>query len=103
MIFCKCLINLQDRSEPVLHAVVADFGESRFVKATDDDNMTKQPGVRDIFAVLNYAQSVQNLRWMAPEIFRQSNRYSTKADVFSFGLVLWELHSSKCMRICTEQ
>ena len=53
--------------------------------------MTKQPG---------------NLRWMAPEVFTQCTKYSGKvgeggkldwdtfalqADVFSFGLCLWEL------------
>ncbi|NXP93955.1 TNI3K kinase, partial [Passerina amoena] len=27
------------------HAVVADFGESRFLQSLDEDNMTKQPGV----------------------------------------------------------
>jgi serine/threonine protein kinase len=59
---------------------VADFGESRFVRAVDDDNMTKQPG---------------NLRWMAPEIFTQHKRYNTKADVFSYALVLWELHTGE--------
>nr|KAG5701743.1 hypothetical protein BaRGS_004345 [Batillaria attramentaria] len=32
-----------------------------------------------------------NLRWMAPEIFTQCTKYSVKADVFSFSLVLWEL------------
>ena len=57
-------------------AVVADFGESRFLRQADEDNMTKQPG---------------NLRWMAPEIFTQCTRYSVKADVFSYSLVLWEL------------
>ena len=62
----------------VTGAVVADFGESRFVRAVDDENMTKQPG---------------NLRWMAPEIFTQHKRYNTKADVFSYALVLWELHT----------
>ncbi|XP_012934991.1 serine/threonine-protein kinase TNNI3K [Aplysia californica] len=58
------------------HAIVADFGESRFLRSTDEDNMTKQPG---------------NLRWMAPEIFTQCTKYSVKADMFSFSLVLWEL------------
>ncbi|XP_055487562.1 serine/threonine-protein kinase TNNI3K-like, partial [Leucoraja erinacea] len=43
------------------HAVVADFGESRFLLSMDEDNMTKQPG---------------NLRWMAPEIFTQCTRYT---------------------------
>lgn len=32
---------------------------------------------------------------MAPEVFTQSTRYSTKADVFSFALVLWEIHSGE--------
>ncbi|KAL8562937.1 hypothetical protein ACOMHN_004629 [Nucella lapillus] len=57
-------------------AIVADFGESRFLRSAEEDNMTKQPG---------------NLRWMAPEIFTQCTKYSVKADVFSFSLVLWEL------------
>ncbi|OCT82551.1 hypothetical protein XELAEV_18025083mg [Xenopus laevis] len=58
------------------HAVVADFGESRFLQSVDQDNMTKQPG---------------NLRWMAPEVFSQCTRYTIKADVFSYALCLWEL------------
>uniref|UniRef100_UPI00398E6BC4 serine/threonine-protein kinase TNNI3K isoform X2 n=1 Tax=Pristiophorus japonicus TaxID=55135 RepID=UPI00398E6BC4 len=58
------------------HAVVADFGESRFLLSLEEDNMTKQPG---------------NLRWMAPEVFTQCTRYTIKADVFSYALCLWEL------------
>ncbi|KAM9761522.1 serine/threonine-protein kinase TNNI3K [Menidia menidia] len=58
------------------HAVVADFGESRFLQSVEEDNMTKQPG---------------NLRWMAPEVFTQCTRYSVKADMFSYALCLWEL------------
>ena len=30
------------------------------------------------------------LRWMAPEVIEHAP-YGTKADVFSFGIVLWEL------------
>ncbi|XP_071494273.1 serine/threonine-protein kinase TNNI3K-like [Diadema antillarum] len=66
--------------DDVGHAVVADFGESRFVKSVHEDNMTKQPG---------------NLRWMAPEIFTQNTKYSIKADVFSYALCLWELLSGE--------
>ncbi|XP_072015376.1 serine/threonine-protein kinase TNNI3K-like [Amphiura filiformis] len=62
------------------HAVVADFGESRFLRAMDEDNMTKQPG---------------NLRWMAPEVFTQNTKYSVMADVFSYALCLWELLSGE--------
>ncbi|XP_045104225.1 serine/threonine-protein kinase TNNI3K-like isoform X4 [Portunus trituberculatus] len=61
-------------------ARVADFGESRFVRNIFEENMTKQPG---------------NLRWMAPEVFTQCTQYSIKADVFSFGLCLWELLASE--------
>ena len=52
-------------------AVVADFGESRFLANLWEENMTKQPG---------------NLRWMAPEVFTQCTKYSVNADVFSFAL-----------------
>nr|XP_036880231.1 serine/threonine-protein kinase TNNI3K [Manis javanica] len=62
------------------HAVVADFGESRFLQSLDEDNMTKQPG---------------NLRWMAPEVFTQCTRYTIKADVFSYALCLWELFTGE--------
>lgn len=34
---------------------------------------------------------IQNLRWMAPEVFTQCTRYTIKADVFSYALCLWEL------------
>ncbi|CAD6185712.1 unnamed protein product [Caenorhabditis auriculariae] len=61
-------------------SVVADFGESRFASQREDENLTKQPG---------------NLRWMAPEVFSQCGRYDRKVDVFSFALVVWEVHSAE--------
>ncbi|CAA9991427.1 Protein kinase domain-containing protein [Caenorhabditis elegans] len=61
-------------------SVVADFGESRFVCQREDENLTKQPG---------------NLRWMAPEVFSQSGKYDRKVDVFSFALVIWEIHTAE--------
>ncbi|XP_045333808.1 serine/threonine-protein kinase TNNI3K isoform X4 [Leopardus geoffroyi] len=91
------------------HAVVADFGESRFLQSLDEDNMTKQPGIPSTHrpkskfiawkppALPNLAQgpsvtsSPTNLRWMAPEVFTQCTRYTIKADVFSYALCLWEL------------
>ncbi|PAV59013.1 hypothetical protein WR25_12855 [Diploscapter pachys] len=61
-------------------AVVSDFGESRFTNNHEEDNMTKQPG---------------NLRWMSPEVFSQCGRYDHKVDMFSFALVVWEIHSAE--------
>jgi serine/threonine-protein kinase TNNI3K len=61
-------------------AVVADFGESRFMTEHEEDSMTKQPG---------------NLRWMSPEVFTQTCKYDQKVDVFSYALVVWEIHSAE--------
>lgn len=32
-----------------------------------------------------------SLLWMAPEIFRGAQNYGSAVDVFSYGLVLWEM------------
>jgi hypothetical protein len=55
-----------------LNVKVADFGESRNVAHT---NLTVATGTYD---------------WMAPEVV-SSSHYSAQADVFSFGIILWEL------------
>ena len=30
-------------------------------------------------------------QWMAPEVINNGSKYTEKADVFSFGIILWEL------------
>ena len=32
---------------------------------------------------------------MAPEVFTQSCRYDHKVDMFSYALVLWEIHTAE--------
>jgi len=54
---------------------VADFGLARTKVAT---TMTK----------------VGTPRWVAPEVLRDE-RYSEKADVYSFGVILWELETEE--------
>ncbi|KAF9974353.1 hypothetical protein BGZ73_002239 [Actinomortierella ambigua] len=34
-----------------------------------------------------------SLRWMAPELFASQPRYSTKSDMYAYGIVLWEMAS----------
>jgi len=54
---------------------VADFGESR--------NMN-----------FEMTQGTGTYTWMAPEVLTSKN-YTAKADVFSFGIILWELLTEK--------
>ncbi|XP_076898928.1 serine/threonine-protein kinase STY46-like [Bidens hawaiensis] len=56
---------------------VADFGVARF--QNQDGVMTAETGT---------------YRWMAPEVINHEP-YDQKADVFSFGIVLWELVTAK--------
>uniref|UniRef100_A0A670IIF1 Tyrosine-protein kinase n=1 Tax=Podarcis muralis TaxID=64176 RepID=A0A670IIF1_PODMU len=56
---------------------VSDFGMSRYVL---DDQYTSSMGTK--FPI----------KWSAPEVFSYS-RYSTKSDVWSFGVLMWEIFS----------
>ncbi|XP_042041818.1 uncharacterized protein LOC121787208 isoform X1 [Salvia splendens] len=72
----KCdnlLVNLKDPSRPICK--VGDFGLSKIKR-----NTLVSGGVRG------------TLPWMAPELLNgSSNKVSEKVDVFSFGIVLWEI------------
>lgn len=54
---------------------VTDFGLSRFKATSETEKMTGQAGT---------------YHWMAPEVIN-SQHYTEKADVFSFGIILWEV------------
>ncbi|CAM8924492.1 unnamed protein product [Rhodiola kirilowii] len=72
----KCdnlLVNLKDISRPICK--VGDFGLSKIKR-----NTLVTGGVRG------------TLPWMAPELLNgSSSKVSEKVDVFSFGIVLWEI------------
>lgn len=60
--------NLHDRV-----AVVADFGLS-------------------VYALPKVSGTLRTWRWLAPEVFHfSSSGYDTTSDIYSFGVVLWEL------------
>jgi serine/threonine protein kinase len=75
-------------SEPVrgvgshVQIKVADFGLARHKDEDDggEDETSRMTGMAGTF------------HWMAPEVLR-SEPYSNKADVYSYGIVLWEICS----------
>ncbi|TDH73402.1 uncharacterized protein CCR75_002409 [Bremia lactucae] len=56
-------------------AKISDFGLSCALEIGSSSDLTAETGT---------------YRWMAPEVIRHES-YSNKADVYSFGIVLWEL------------
>jgi len=60
---------------------VSDFGMSKIVNNSDSDS-------------LQTLSTVGPIRWMAPE-YIQERLYSTKSDVWSFGVVIYEVTTRK--------
>lgn len=62
-------------------AKVADFGLARFIAKGRKSQ--------------KYTMDVGTFHWMAPEVFIEDGVYDEKVDVYSFGMILYELICSK--------
>ncbi|UIZ28118.1 hypothetical protein KXD40_004725 [Peronospora effusa] len=71
-------------------AKVADFGDSRH---GNPQLMEGEEGGDDLDDLIAMTRSVSNIRWIAPEVLSGDARYSTKVDIYSFGVILSELDS----------
>lgn len=74
----NCLINVENEN---LTVKLADFGLARELYTSYKREYYKQ--VKDVRKLLP-------IRWMAPESL-SDGVYSTKTDVWSFGIVVWEI------------
>mmetsp|Transcript_12505 Transcript_12505/g.45598 ORF Transcript_12505/g.45598 Transcript_12505/m.45598 type:complete len:613 (-) Transcript_12505:2254-4092(-) len=72
------LLNLRDRHRPVCK--VCDFGLSRVKHRTYVSGMDSRRGT---------------LPWIAPEVLKTPDHCSEKVDVYSFGIVMWELWTAQ--------
>jgi len=57
---------------------ICDFGLARLKEITND-----------------HTGNTGTVQWMAPEVLG-SQRYNEKADVYSFGVIMWELLTREC-------
>jgi len=65
-------------------AKVSDFGLARIKEETRTTTANAQTN-----------QKVGTLAWMAPELFVPKPKYSKAADIYSYGMILWELAARK--------
>eukprot|EP00040_Diaphanoeca_grandis_P009078 m.47531 g.47531 ORF g.47531 m.47531 type:complete len:551 (+) comp20514_c0_seq1:52-1704(+) len=86
----NCLVNDQ------LDVKVCDFGTSRFLTAGrstlerssgDVDTMSIDSGV----TTATMTKGVGTILWMAPELFVGATQYKEEVDMYSYGVIMWEL------------
>jgi serine/threonine-protein kinase TNNI3K len=79
------------------HAKIADFGTLRLSEIVSTArNLTSRVGMKQPQAEpepdpMVMTGVVGTTRWMAPEVIRGEKYYTSKVDIYSFGLILWEL------------
>jgi serine/threonine protein kinase len=81
-IFHQDLKSLNVLLDNQYRAKLADFGLSKIKRESSRTTST-------------LAQSVGTLPWKAPELFKRGSKYNTTCDMYSLGMILWELSSGK--------
>ncbi|KAF1331424.1 Tkl protein kinase, partial [Globisporangium splendens] len=78
------------------HAKIADFGTLRFSEIVSSAVQTSSVNKRSKNqTVMDMTGLVGTTRWMAPEVMRGEKTYTSKVDIYSLALILWELIEGK--------
>ncbi|TYZ64638.1 hypothetical protein PybrP1_000405 [[Pythium] brassicae (nom. inval.)] len=78
------------------HAKIADFGTLRFAEIVSSMQTTTGGGGSKVSEPrIEMTGLVGTTRWMAPEVMRGEKIYSSKVDIYSLALILWELIEGK--------
>ncbi|GMF22425.1 unnamed protein product [Phytophthora lilii] len=81
------------------HAKIADFGTLRFseIVSSAAQLQSSQTKTRSSAKtpVVEMTGLVGTTRWMAPEVMRGERIYTSKVDIYSLALILWELIEGK--------
>ncbi|KAE8883794.1 hypothetical protein PF005_g25089 [Phytophthora fragariae] len=81
------------------HAKIADFGTLRFseIVSSAAQLQASQTKARSSAKtpVVEMTGLVGTTRWMAPEVMRGERIYTSKVDIYSLALILWELIEGK--------
>lgn len=91
---------LHTNNPPVLHRVLKSLNillTEKIEKSSDTTNIKISVfGVSRLYEKLNGFMTghVGTCHWMAPEIIENKN-YNTKIDVYSYGIILWEMCTRK--------
>ena len=76
-----------------LNAKVADFGTSRVLGFITVLDVTA--GTTTDSGAPSMTRGIGTPLWMAPEVFFGHSKYGPEVDVYSFGIIMWELISRK--------
>lgn len=88
---------LHHQAKPILHGDIKSanvlLDEKRHVKLTEfgfakviEDVSNQKP---------NNEEVVGTLPWMAPELLNDRTQYTAECDIYSYGMLLWEIYSRK--------